>query len=394
MDVELPDGTIIEGVPEGMTQSELLDRVSRFRQNEGTATDATATAFTNRAGNNLIGIPDAILTGLANAVASPRSIAAPILGGDFSDRTLFEDITGSPPPAVGTRILPTPSVQDIRSFFGGPSVEEQQRKAAQFPNATAAGEFLGDAATLFLGRAPGVKRRAQSTALVPVRAELPAGTRRLFDRAFRSKSVQRLGRAARRSGETGIEAATISVLNGGDPAETAAWAMGMQAVGSGSLAILPRSGKGVLGFFAAGMAGATLLQLAKSATPGGQDSFVDSVNSSFDKLKWALVAGVSAGALGLGRKGGKLAQDVPLLADALTAIPRGAAISFISDQTKDKRIEPVVNKMVSDPKFFTPDEYRRLGRALQSEKISVSEMLDRMSRDKAFAKKVLEITPK
>ena len=128
-------------------------------------------------------------------------------------------------------------------------------------------------------------------------------------------------RGAGRAAETGAEAAILSVLNDGDPLETAAWAAGGQAVGSAMLGSIKTVGKHPILASAFGMA--ALFQMAKETAPGGRDSFIDSVESGFEKVWWGILAGATATVAGAGRlRGGEIAKNWPRFADAVATIPR------------------------------------------------------------------------
>ena len=277
---------------------------------------------------------------------------------------------------------------------------KQQQQARQFdikqefPISTAIGRVGGDVATLLTGRAPFTRALARPASATRATSFAP-GASRIADRALKSPAMQKLARGARRSTEAGLEGASLAILNGGDPVETAAFAAGGQAVGSAALTLgkLPLSLKGLAG---TAIAVTALFQLFKSATPGGKDRVLESSESAFNKILFGIGVGALAGLAGLGRlRGGKLAEDLPKITDAITAIPRAAALSLLTEFTKEgdgSRIEPIVQKLAENPGFFLPIERRQLERALTSESVSVLNTIDSLMRSDAFKEKVEALT--
>lgn len=433
--VQTPDGRVMRiEVPQGASERDILDFAQQQFSGMPQQADETPAEqpqepvgtfqAIGRAGvdsfmNNILGIPEA----LANVPPSPTQ-----LGGQIADRlnpfnvpsredianpqieqprSMLEDITGS-------RELPLPDAGDVRAGVrtvtqGQPFGEarqavsaEEARMREEAPIASGVGGALGDAATLLTGRAPlvrGAQRRATARAAEPVQ-QLPAGLRRTFNRALNSKSMKGLANRAGRSVEAGLEGAALAVLQDGDAAETAAFAAGGQAAGSLALAGIPSTGKGALGLMGAALGVTAIIQLTKSATPGGNDFILPSIEAGFDKVKWALAMGAMAGLAGAGRIRGKTAEDLPLLMDGLTAVPRGAVISLIEDWRAEQaegqnRIEPVINKLASDPEYFQPAHRRRLERAIKSGQKPISSTIDDLMEIRSFRRRfeALEVSP-
>lgn len=271
--------------------------------------------------NGILGIPEA----MANLAPSPGQILEPLTRfaspppATNRQRSLLEDVTGS-------RELPVPDVQDVRAgvdVLGGGGgegsiperftqarqgvVAEETRMAEERPIASTVGGLVGEGALLATGRLPiarGAARRAPEAAKAS--EALATGTQRLIARQLERPAVKRLARGAGRSLEAGLEGTVLSMLQDQDPVETASYAAGGQAVGS----LFLEGGKGLVsgGVLKAGAkitlaAGAVtgLVQLTKSLTPGGRDRILESIETGFDKVKFALVAGTLSGAAGLGR---------------------------------------------------------------------------------------------
>lgn len=231
---------------------------------------------------------------------------------------------------------------------------------AEHPMATTFGDITGDIATLLGGRQPIARlvQRAETRA-VGSRPSLyfgratPEAARNLefvWQRTANTPAMRKLYRGLGRSAETGFEAAVLESLKGDDPLESAAWAAGGQLGGSALLEGMkhlftggPVSAAGKLTIAAATTGG--LMQLLKSASPGGQDYILESLESGFDKVKWGLALGVLSGAAGAGRlRDTQWADRFPEIMDAIAATPRGFSLSILEewrdgdDQTK-ARIE-------------------------------------------------------
>lgn len=261
------------------------------------------------------------------------------------------------------------------------------------PGATAAGDVVGDVVTLVSGRAPLARgMRNRRLAQPPVaKKKLPPGFKAEVDRVVNSKIVQSLKKSGLKIGEAGLEGAVIAALNDEDPLTTAALAGGAQAAGSGALKLadfsLHNPGKAM----SAVIGGGVLIQMFKEATPGGRDRILESIETAAEKTVALVALGFVSGAAGLGRVGGKFADNVPIVADGITAMPRGAMISLLSDFANPQNaslMEPVIFKIADDPTFFGPTATRRITRAINSENLSVADELDNLMKDRRFRQKV------
>lgn len=374
--------------------------------------------------NNILGIPDLAVTSLLN-MPSPRQliqsdvVQAMEAGEPQPQATLVGDVTGRQPPAIGARVLPTPESEDFRaagdvlsqmpgavSEGESPDIlgrfrqarelrgDETQRFAEERPGATLAGSVAGDAATLVAGRAP-FARGATRRGIVPQAARKPTtqmepGIRRALDRTFRSNPVKSLASRAGRSAETGLEASVLQLLNEGDPLEVAAYAAGGQAAGSLMLG-LTTTRKGLIGLAATAAGYATLIQMGKTSVPGGRNFILESGEAGIEKVKWGIMLGAMSGLAGAGRvRGGRMAQDMPIIADSISAMPRGAAISLIRefvDRGEPETMETVLQQVAEDPERYTPSQRRRIERALNSEKISFAETVDSLMEQADFRRR-------
>lgn len=376
----------------GGTDAESL-RARLSGQKESSAGEAFYVSGFNQLVNNILAAPSATGDLLAGAAAAVEGAGAKIAGGEFDfDRRYAEQQQKFPASAI--RAIPRPTSQEARAALssapalvpGGESpgdayrrnlgaieADEAQLREAH-PIASGAGEISGDIATLITGRAPiaNLVRRAEQR-LVPrapdmffaeVPGALEPGVRRTVDRALKSDASRRLARGAGRSVETGLEAAILEVVKGedSDPLEAAAFAAGGQVVGSalleggrGLLSGGPLKAGAKISIAAASIAG--MWQLGKSATPGGRDRILESIETGYSKVTYGLMLGAAAAMTGAGRgRGGQLAEDLPQVVDAIAAVPRGLSLSVITDIAKmdeqeQARVEAALNGLARNPEY-------------------------------------------
>lgn len=370
----------------------------------------------NRFTDALLGLPDFALTAAAQ-LPSPVNIVRNAFNpastpDQIANTSLLEDATGIQPPEVGSRVLPIPRAEEIRAGvssaldIGSPldagqafdlARAEQEQRKQEFPLSTTAGQVAGDVATIATGRSPVARASAVKQMALPgtaVAKFVGPGFKRAINDVFKSKSVTGLGRAARKATSAGVEGATISILQGGDPLETAAFSAGGQTVGSLALK-LGTTGKGVLGVAGAALAAGSILQLFDAATPGGKDFILPNIEAGYDKVLFAVTTGVLAGMAGAGRLRGRGFENFPALVDGITTFPRVALISLLNDNLKDTdgRMNATISTLAEDPELFTAQERARLSRAMKSGDVSMLDTINDMAKIKAFRKKIEEIVP-
>lgn len=241
--------------------------------------------------------------------------------------------------------------------------KEDEALRAEHPFASGVGDVGGDVLSLLLGRAgvsKSIRNFEQKLAgktdelafggAVPKVRDLTPGARQFAENAIQSPAMRSLARGTGRSVEAGFEAAALAVVKDGDPFETAGLVMGGQAAGSAVLAV----GKGAIkhpGVALSALAFASIIQVGKSVLPGGENSFMESVQTGFDKVAFGLGLGLISAASGAGRIRGKgnLPTNFPRTADALAGIPRAAVISLVeewvhADPAERKKIEAGVEQ--------------------------------------------------
>lgn len=286
---------------------------------------------------------------------------------------------------------------------------ESQQMGEEHPIATSVGGVAGDVATILTGRMPFAAGAGKSEKALATwrRLDLDPGFRRTWDRFLKSDSMKSLFRGTGRAAETGIEAATLSVLKEGDPLEAAAYGAGAQMAGSGALSLLSSflpSGKvmrelPVAWKLAGGAAAAsTLYATLSKLTPVGQGNIFDAIEATdagYTKVAAALALGVTATAAGTGRI---RSADLPKIGDAITSIPRGALISLLTDLANEEKadgsnIKRTIEHMAADPTIFNDTQQKRLSAALDEGGDFARTVSDMVAKDPRF-KAVIATTPR
>lgn len=430
----IPAGTLIRNVPAGMSRNQLL---AKLNKNSSSLKVAGRQALAGLV-DMLTGIPDVLANASVKAVNDVVRIpqaagehAAAFMSGNF-------DHFGTTPPLIDRPplgqdfIMPNSNDVFAAAQVGGESLarlmsgsdmpvstlsEAQNQQQAitdagesQFPLAALGGDLAGGAASLATVRAPIAAQRAMTQleharSLEAARrlaarsssgmANIPTLRASLNEAVKRSTFLKSLANRTGRAAEVGLEGATIGLLNGGDPLELAAYSAGGQVAGSillGGVSAISGNGgltsKGGRLMVAAGGI-AALLQMVKSAAPGGEDSVIQSVESGFNKVLGGIALGTMAGIAGAGRVTNKFpVRALPEVADAITSLPRGATISVLNEVLKDPASEKVINRLRVDPNYFGSAATQRLRQAIQSERVSLTATIEELSNNSAFAEKL------
>lgn len=358
--------------------------------------------------NNLMAVPGASGDLLANALnaagagaqrvatAGGRNIKSVLPFMEPSPTTpsfgdIYAERTGTEGPVQrALRNIPRPTVEDVTAGVNSiPSLlpggetpgEAMERNRADYrrdefemreahPTAAVAGDVGGDVLSLFVGRrgtgAGRAMQRLETRLAGKTGIEVAESLGQDLGKIMKSPAMQRLARGSARSLEAGIEAAALDILKdpNADPAETAAIAAGGQLVGSGTLALskgLLSGGPANAGLKVTVAAVSTMgiLQMLKSAAPGGEDRILESVESGFDKVLLTLGLGVGSAALGAtryGRGNVNLADQTRTYLDGLSTVHRGTTLSLLSDWTEGDSedraaIERVLTAMASNPTY-------------------------------------------
>jgi hypothetical protein len=355
-------------------------------------------------------VPNLLLTGALN-VPSVRSMLPPqdVMNVPGVGDRVLPTPTGAQitagletgleaPGAILKRIRPAPSSEvDLSGMFGR-NLADAEALMQEHPGAANVGEMVGDAATLFTGRAPIANlkaplQKARREGLEKVareRLRLPSEIEEEVTDIVSKRIVpflQSTGRLTARAGTkatgVGIEGATLALLDEGD-AESMFWfGAGGQLAGSASLFLVEKPVKRLLPFVATAYVAS---EMFKAATPGEQN-FFESKDFAIQKAVAAFTLGTGAAVAGAGRLRGPMAERFPILFDSFTAAPRGAILGRLNELTKASQQGndlplKVMEKFASNPSAFNQNIQNSLGRAMNSEKAGVfSKEVDRLMRE-------------
>ncbi len=117
-------------------------------------------------------------------------------------------------------------------------------------------------------------------------------------------------------------------------------------------------------FSIAALSTAGLWQMIKTASPGGRDRILESIETGYDKVTWALILG-SLGAFVGGRgRDSRLAEDIPNLVEAFTTIPRAGALQWLSrmvdaPEEEQAEFEQLLDRLQTDPEYEGETELER-----------------------------------
>jgi hypothetical protein len=365
------DPNLVQRYRESLQAGEAAKQAHPIASGAGGLLGDAATIFTGRL--PITGAPE-----VAAALARPAQTIAS-KAGDVVDRLMKDALAAAQKPAAKPKSL----MERLAAL------EERGPLQETPPGRATVATLTKPAATTSAARTEAAVTPSASPAPVQ-KVPLEPGLRRAVDRWTNSASAKTFARGAKKSLEAGIEGAVLSILDQGDPLDTAAFAAGGQAAGSLALA-LGTTKKGLAGLAAsAAVTGYGLLML-KEVVPGGRDRILESLESGAEHVAFAGAMGLLAGMLGAGRIRGEFAKDFPRVADAITAFPRGAMISLWKEWAKappvtQKNIESTVSMLSADPEYFTADERAQLGRGLKSG--SLAPVLERLSRRPSFRQKL------
>lgn len=408
--VETPDGREMElEVPDGATEEQILQFAQKqFSPRSGpnpVAAPPTGRGAGDTSGGAAFGrqATERFLdnaTGLIGQIRPPGT-ALPKLGQLMDVPSGEQAFAG----AQAAAEVPGAMMRGEPAQFGqrmDASMAQGQQLEEQHPGPTTLGTIAGDVASLITGRSPfsraviGAEKKL-ATRMLPT--DMDPGFRKALNQTLNSKSVRKLARGAGRAAETGIEGAALASVQGGDPHEAFGFAAGGQLVGSGILSGVQETfsrvpGNSIPVKMAVAAAGSTaLIQMFKSATPGGQDRILESEESAYKKILWGVGLGALTASAGLGRgRGGELAKNFPKITDSLTAIPRGSMLSVLEESREDERIEPVLSRAAQDSQYFKTKHQRELMKAFQDKKVSLSKTLDRLNKDPDFKARLSTLT--
>lgn len=284
----------------------------------------------------------------------------------------------------------------------------QRREAA--PGGAAAGDVLGDVASLVVARKPFVSasRRAriakgeQAPAAVPRSQTMDANWKR-----FLARQQEKYANWFRESGikitETGLEGAYLAAIQDEDPVMGMAAGAGAQAATNfvervwtdipsfGMKPGITRAGVKA-GITAFGIA--SLYQMFKELTPGGRDRILESEESGYKKAALTMAAGAMLHASGFGRASKQQLDELGMLADTWHSARRGSVLSLISEIENDDSgdVDRIWTKISQDPGYFGVTAMRRLNHAFENDDVSHKDTIETlMEADRKFRRKVIAL---
>jgi len=287
--------------------------------------------------------------------------------------------------------------------------QQSDEAARQQPFASAFGALFGDATTIATGRIPvkGGLSKIKPSSLIPGKAaeliskvRMTPGLPRLLDRALKTKGSLKLSKAAGFTVEAGFEGAALAVLNSDDPLTTAAYAAGAQTVGTTFIEL----GKGItsggvknagLKIGLASVAVGSLIQILKEAAPGGRDNLLESITTGYEKTMYSLLLGGLSALGGFGRipKGSKFAEDLPILADMLTSLPRNMVLGtvrevLVAEDEGNSMPTIILDKLSKNPSSFSKEARDLIEKSLTQEDVSFVDTVNNL-----FPKPALNTNP-
>lgn len=306
--------------------------------------------------------------------------------------------------AADQRALPG-LIQSIPQRFSQAQQDQAAETAVieqQAPFASGLGEFVGHGATLALGRAPLAKARAQQAPIQ--RAAARPGLRSLIDEWVRTNSNWLLGNApidiakgVRLAGETALEGAVLARLNDQDPAAAAGLSAGAQLAASAALNLGQSMFKSPASLLTSVGMTTIGLELLKDVTPGSSfASLYQSANDAIFKVLPTAVASLFATSVGFGRAGKNMSKNIPKIADAIRAIPRGGMLGLINSLSREREqggdtLQRSLSIFSEDPEGLGNTMMRRISRALNlTSQKAVERQLDKLKQDKELLRQLEE----
>jgi hypothetical protein len=371
-------------------EERLSAKEAELEQPEDLKAQAFERALSTTFGDMVLGFPAALGKAPAAIAAGVQGIGGKLTGGDFDfSRRFQENIENAPFPASLAGNIPAPTVTDITAGFhsipallpGGETpqesfqriTEEEQAREMMLreaePGAFRAGEVAADIAAIAGMRVPISRNilQLEKALMSSPRLITKRSLKRWLEGMLKSRATKKIARGALRALETGGEAAALEALKGEDPMQTAAWAAGLQVGSSiGNTALAGILGKGGLkeaglNISLAALGTAALWQVGQDLVPGGEDSFIKSLELGYEKVALSMAFGMVLGAYGKRLRepsGSEFVENAPLLADALTTIPRGAGISMLEDLMDSTERERADQLMVMDNLIKNVDAFK------------------------------------
>lgn len=391
-------------------QEELTRRLAaaEYRPPPGSAMDAYTGAAAEGLVDNVLGVPNTILGSFGRDLQLVGKALNPMLSAE-------ERMTPTPFPDVMNLPSGREALSRAQSLLGGTmqdAMAQREATAQEHPLATLGGDLTADALTLAGGRAPIKSVQGRAGGLLDkwiqdvlehaarvMTAPKEVGVKAMVADVLKNESFQHLMRGTGRSLETGLEGAVLSTLKDNNPLETAAFSAGGQLVGSAGLSLVlegaerpykfvGRKPRGVVDkayglALMSGMLGGVLF-LGQQFSPGDNSQFLAD-EKAFTKTAGMVMLGALAAATGAKRSQvDGLLKRYPALADSVSSLGRGAAISAIDDMTADNSVAKVMSNLSVAPEAFKKVWIDKLDTGLRGGKLktTVNELIQ---SDEEFA---------
>lgn len=412
--VRLANGQTIR--VEGNTREEIMSKVEQLENPGADLLGPGLTAFTGgvteRVIDNVLGVPEMFAragreaAGLGDALLGNRPLPS-LRGGPETS----ESVLGLP---SGRQV-----VAGASSLLGGDleaNLAQREQIAQNNPGADFLGRTAGDAAFLATprgavkastGRAGGLFDDSIQQLISSTRNRLPSptavGTKAAISRTLGNETVQELFRAAGRSVETGLEGALLASVQDGDPVQAAALSAGAQLAGSAALGVtagtaslptdvwpgllagqklnLPRKVVGLA--VQAGLLGG-IFQLGQQFFPD-DNSQVVADEQAFSKTALTLMVGALAATTAKRTKPDGILANYPVIADAITTLGRGSAVSILEDMSSDANVRQLLNVMSKNPQVFSEKMQSEINAIINDPEKSLSDWIESQADDERLS---------
>lgn len=309
-------------------------------------------------------------------------------------RTSAAKIMSHVPTSADDNRTPEERLQDIE-------MAEAERRA-RYPVSSTIGDLTGVAQELALGRAPFSKglRRREVAVEKKIERGTPMSQKVMYNRADWKKALDNsvgwnsFQKVMGRTVESGVEGATIALLDGGDPLETAAYTAGAQGVFGGALQAaqhkflpFPKAGRVAnLAINSAILSG--LFYTIDTALPGEARDY-EASKAAAQKVLWGYALGAAAGAVSARSRSGMVSaaapgKSGPHVMDALSSAPRNMMQSVIADYVNSDEgaragLRDKLTKFYNNIENLSESDLRAVTAAFNADKERFYRELDRVT---------------
>jgi hypothetical protein len=329
--------------------------------------------------------------GIANNILAAPSVAGDILS--YPGRQLKSSIEGKG--LANLSVFPKPTVEGIaaklRAATGETTEAEaraniqeaEARRQEKFPWSTYLGDVSGDIATLAMGRGPfveGLRAKEVDLGRKIAHGKTMYESWPFLNKLERAKVLNQspgynlFKRGLGRAGEAGVEGATLGLLHGGDPVESAFFSAGAQGMMSAATDVFTRKffkmPSRVATFAVNGGILTGVLYAADVALPGQAKDY-EAQKTAAQKMLWGYGLGGLTALMSTRARSGFVSATAPHIADALGSIPRNAMQSILtrylgSAPAERKTMKAKIEAMYSGLDKYTLPQLRELSDAFAS----------------------------